>query len=53
MGLHFQQSCQNGVAYFWDFGVRIFWQAGSLGIDKQRTICGTKKESEVRVLYSF
>ena len=31
-----------GSHIFGTWGVRIFWQAGSLGIKKYRTICGTK-----------
>ena len=49
MGLHFQQSYWNGIAYFRDFGARIFWQVGTLGIKKYRTICSTK----MRVKYVF
>ena len=50
MGSHFHHWIDyNGVAYFPDLGVRICWQVGSLGIEKYRTICGTK----MRVKYVF
>ena len=60
MGSHFYDWIDyNGVAFsiellvwgriFSGFRGRIFWQVGSLGIKKFRTICGTK----MRVKYVF
>ena len=41
-GVAFSTGLLEWVAYFRDFGVRIFWQVASLGIKTYRTICGTK-----------
>ena len=50
MGFRFQQTYWNGVSYFGDFGVRIFWQVGSLGIENIGRFA-VQNESKVRVLY--
>ena len=48
-GVAFSTELLEWVAYFWDFGERIFWHVGSLGIKKNRTICDRK----MRVKYVF
>ena len=49
MGLIFNGVTRMGSHIFEILGVRIFWQVGSLGLKKFRTICG----GEVRVKYVF
>ena len=39
-----------GSPIFGIWGVRIFWEVGSLGIEKYRAICGTEMRVKLGVL---